>query len=296
MPANAITEWEIDDLGFAKYIKYSLDPHKRAHSYVRNRSADIEKIICIDQDIDEYEEEKKSIFEGTWVTGLYETDGNYEEDDIVPAENIDRNKTQLYGVIKIWYDSEINGYQFKIEHFFLKKCDDNLIEELKNRNWTSDQIMYSVARISYPDNYGWGSAFDENTICQIQGNKMILKGNSISTNGYGFVELELEYDENYKTLIVHNYKIETDNPYLSRLLFAPFGGYDHKDILKRYDDNSEADLQEGLLQIRTEQLLNKYPELGNIDKYKVLERRRCLIPGTVDLTKEPAMPEFPDGE
>ena len=296
LPANAITEWEIDDLGFAKYIKYSLDPHKRAHSYVKNRSADIEKIICIDQDIDEYEEEKKSIFEGTWVTGLYETDGNYEEDDVVPAENIDRNKTQLYGVIKIWYDSEINGYQFKIDHFILKKCGDNLIEELKNRNWTPDQIMYSVARISAPDNHGWGSAFDENTICQIQGNKMILKGNSISTNGYGFVELELEYDENYKTLIVHNYKIETDNPHLSRLLFAPFGGYDHKDILKRYDDNSETDLQEGLLQIRMEQLLNKYPELDNIDKYKVLERRRCLIPGTVDLTKEPAMPEFPDGE
>lgn len=45
-----------------------------------------------------------------------------------------------------------------------------------------------------------------------------------------------------------------------------------------------------------EQLLNKYPELDNIDKYKVYERRRCLIPGTVDLTKEPAMPEFPDGE
>ena len=92
MPANAITEWEIDDLGFAKYIKYSLDPHKRAHSYVRNRSADIEKIIRIDQDIDEYEEEKKSIFEGTWVTGLYETDGDYEEDDVVPAENIDKYK------------------------------------------------------------------------------------------------------------------------------------------------------------------------------------------------------------
>lgn len=289
LPANAITNWEIDDQGWGKYVIYYIDPYKRAHSYVPELSADIEEVICVDDDIKA--NEYKNVFEGTWITGLNETDGSYWYTDLQKANKVNISKTQSVGIIELEKIYGTDEYRFHFENFIMHDGSRATIEELKCRNFPAESIVWNRCQTEAPENNAGVVDLADGAECKIVGNKMTIKGRTVNSNYPTWLEIELEYNESNNTLVVNRLDFQTDDEVLRKLVYLNFFKRDHKDILKRYQLN-RSPFKNALVQIRMDQLVNNYPELKEEwDKQRVRYIHYAFIPGSEKTTS--GWPEYP---
>ena len=289
LPANAITDWKIDDQGWKKYVIYYIDPYKRAHSYVPEVSADIEEVICVDDDIKA--NEYKDVFEGTWITGLNETDGSYWYTDLQKANEVNISKTQSVGIIELEKIYGTDEYRFHFENFIMHDGSRATIEELKRRNFSAESIVWNRRQTDAPENNAGVVDLADGAECKIVGNKMTIKGRTVNSNYPTWLEIELEYNESSNTLVVNRLDFKTDDEDLRKLVYLNFFKRDHKDILKRYQLN-RSPFKNALVQIRMDQLVNNYPELKEEwDKQRVRYIHYAFIPGSEKTTS--GWPEYP---
>lgn len=289
LPANAITNWEIEDQGWRKCVKYYIDPYKRAHSYVDGVSADIEELICVDDDIKA--SEYGDPFEGTWITGLNETEGSYWYTDLKIANEVDISKEQSLGIIRLQKIYGTDKYRFIFENFLMRNGCKATIDELKHRNFSIKNIIWNLRQTTSPENHAGGISLADDAEYTVMGNKLIIKGHTINSNYPTWLEMELEYNESNNTLIVNKIDFQTQDEVLKKLVYLNFNKRDHKDILKRYQLHSTG-FRYALVQIRMDQLVKNYPEFKDEwEQQKVECVHYAVIPGSEKSSR--GWPEFP---
>ncbi len=285
LPINTHTDWKIEETTNGKYVIYYNDPYKEGYPpYKEGQSPDIEKIICINDDsvIDDK-------FSGHWVSGLNET-YDISAENKFPAEKYDRNANYTFSSLNISKNTDKSQYEMYISIYFLSSGTDDWVKDIQSRNGVQSPLL--IARDGHSsDDY---NGFDDYNIwlegnIRVEGNKMIA---DMHSDSIGKVYMELLYHQDNDTLEL--IKLETANAYPNYPFFPlDFGLRGRNDILKRYKwGGGVSELTAGITQMKLDQLKESHQELTDYENIMLRYKHRALIPGTMDLSKPPPMPEF----
>ena len=297
LPPNVVTEWEVEDLGYAKAVVYYSDPHKLGYPpYQEGKSPDIEKIVCINSGYIHGADEDP--FVGSWITGLNDFDNVtvrdrwYYFEGVRPAEKYDRSVNHSFSELNILGEIQPNGsrtYSVRLDRNVIYEASDKTITKYKNEG---KNPISEALKVYFGCN---GSGYERFQKFSIEGKGIRVDKNTMyihvqeNQSGSEYVDFELIYHPDDNTLEVAKC-IDTTQ----RDICGDFNRRKHHDILKRYAFygwDGYIELKEALVQLKIDQIHESYPEFSGYKNMMLSFKHTETIPGTFDPTKKPKMPE-----